>query len=185
MRLAVAKAGQTEYAWRVSLSATKSAEVTPELATPGLLAAQVGRAATRRYKSALSPIGLKPRSTAALMQLRREGPISQQTLAEALDIDPANLVAVLNQLEDEGLATRRRDPTDRRRHVVEISKRGIKRLDQVERAIAEVEDSLFSALDADERRQLQQLLARVAPGADACATEADVDAAGCPDSPYN
>ena len=96
-------------------------------ATPGLLVAQVGRAATRRYKAALSPIGLKPRPTAALMQLRREGPISQQSLAESLDIDPANLVAVLNQLEHEGLATRRRDPADRRRHVVEITKRGVKR----------------------------------------------------------
>lgn len=144
-------------------------------ATPGLLVAQVGRAATRRYKAALSPIGLKPRPTAALMQLRREGPISQQSLAESLDIDPANLVAVLNQLEHEGLATRRRDPADRRRHVVEITKRGVKRLDQVERAIAEVEEALFSALDPDERLQLQQLLARVSPGNYWCSAEADAD----------
>jgi DNA-binding MarR family transcriptional regulator len=147
-------------------------------ATPGLLVAQVGRAATRRYKAALSPIGLKPRPTAALMQLRREGPISQQALAESLDIDPANLVAVLNQLEHEGLATRRRDPADRRRHVVEITKRGVKRLDQVERAIAEVEDALFSALDPDERLQLQQLLARVSPGNYWCSAEADADTEG-------
>ncbi len=152
--------------------------LSPALATPGLLVAQLGRAATRRYKAALSPIGLKPRPTAALMQLRREGPISQQALAESLDIDPANLVAVLNQLEHEGLATRRRDPADRRRHVVEITKRGVKRLDQVERAISEVEDALFSALDPDERLQLQQLLARVSPGNYWCSAEADADPEG-------
>jgi DNA-binding MarR family transcriptional regulator len=155
----------------MSTTGSRRVPAAAELATPGLLVAQIGRAATRRYKAALSPIGLKPRWTAALMQLRREGAMSQQALAESLDIDPANLVAVLNRLEHEGLATRRRDPADRRRHVVEISKRGIRRLDQVEQAIADVEDELFAALDDDERLQLQQLLARVTPGFDAWVAE--------------
>jgi len=159
----------------VSATTSLRSPARAELASPGLLAAQIGRAATRRYRDVLAPIGLKPRPTAALMQLRREGAMRQQGLAESLDIDPANRVAILNDLENEGLATRRRDPADRRRHVVEISKRGIKRLDQVEQAVARVDDQLFSALDHDERLQLQQLLARVTPGCEMC--EADVEAA--------
>ena len=132
----------------------------------GFLLAQLGRAVTRQYRCALSPIGLKPRETQALLRLRDDGAMSQQALGAALDIDASNLVALLNDLEADSLISRRRDPDDRRRHVVEVSRRGMKLLDEVERAAAEVEDEFFAALDDDERATLQGLLARVARSAD-------------------
>jgi DNA-binding MarR family transcriptional regulator len=132
----------------------------------GFLLAQLGRAMTREYRCALSPIGLKPRETQALLRLREDGAMSQQALGATLDIDPSNLVALLNDLEADSLISRRRDSEDRRRHVVEISKRGTKLIGEVERAAAEVEDQFFAALDEDQRVALQDLLARVARTAD-------------------
>jgi len=132
----------------------------------GFLLAQLGRAVTRQYRCAMSPIGLKPRETQALLRLQGNGAMSQQALGAALDVDASNLVALLNELEADGLISRRRDPEDRRRHVVEISKRGTKLVCEVERAAAEVEDQFFAALDDDERAALQGLLARVAQSAD-------------------
>jgi MarR family transcriptional regulator, lower aerobic nicotinate degradation pathway regulator len=132
----------------------------------GFLLAQLGRAVTRQYRCAMSPIGLKPRETQALLRLQSNGGMSQQALGVALDIDASNLVALLNDLEADSLISRRRDPEDRRRHVVEISKRGTKLVAEVERAAAEVEDQFFAALDEDERAALQDLLARVARSAD-------------------
>jgi DNA-binding MarR family transcriptional regulator len=131
----------------------------------GFLLAQLGRAVTRQYRCALSPIGLKPRETQALLRLRAHGAMSQQALGAALDIDASNLVALLNDLEADGLISRRRDPEDRRRHVVEVSKRGAKHVGEVERAAAEVEDQFFAALDEDERVALRGMLARVARSA--------------------
>jgi DNA-binding MarR family transcriptional regulator len=92
--------------------------------------------------------------------------MSQQALGGALDMNASNLVALLNDLEADSLISRRRDPDDRRRHVVEISRRGTKLVDEVERAAAEVEDRFFASLDEDERVALQGLLARVARSAD-------------------
>ena len=132
----------------------------------GFLLAQLGRAVTRQYRCAMSPIGLKPRETQALLRLSSNGGMSQQALGAALDIDASNLVALLNDLEAGSLISRRRDPEDRRRHVVEISKRGTKLVCEVERAAAEVEDQFFAALDEEERAALQALLARVARSAD-------------------
>jgi DNA-binding MarR family transcriptional regulator len=132
----------------------------------GFLLAQLGRAVTRRYRCALSPIGLRPRMTQALLRLRDEGPIAQQALGAALDIDASNLVVLLNDLEDDGLISRRRDPQDRRRHVVEVSERGAARLREVEQAALEVDDDFFAALDEEERLVLQDMLARVARTAD-------------------
>src|ERR1700686_5808542 len=121
----------------------------------GFLLAQLGRAMTRRYRCALAPIGLKPRETHALLRMRDDGAMSQQALGAALDMDASNLVALLNDLEADSLISRRRDPEDRRRHVVEVSKRGTKLVGEVERAAAEVEDEFFAALDQDERIALR------------------------------
>jgi DNA-binding MarR family transcriptional regulator len=127
----------------------------------GFLLAQLGRAVTRQYRTAFSPIGLKPRATAALLRLRSGGPLSQQALGATLDIEASNLVVLLNELEAEGLISRRRDPQDRRRHVVEISEHGAKAVCEVERAAGQVEDEFFGALTGDERCELRELLARL------------------------
>jgi len=132
----------------------------------GFLLAQLGRAVTRQYRAAFSPIGLKPRATAALLRLRMDGAISQQALGATLDIEASNLVVLLNELEAEGLISRRRDPQDRRRHVVEISEQGAKAVCEVERAADQVEDEFFSSLSADERCCLRELLARVTDSTD-------------------
>jgi DNA-binding MarR family transcriptional regulator len=128
----------------------------------GFLLAQVARAATRRYVTALAPAEINPRQTAVLFELRRDGATSQQALSEILDVDPTILVGLLNFLEDEGLALRRRDTTDRRRHVVEITKRGLARLEQVEHAAHQTEDEFFAPLSLQEREQLTGLLMRLA-----------------------
>src|SRR3989449_10447349 len=87
--------------------------------------ARVGR---REFETTLAPGGLRPRHLIALKLLREEGPASQQGLTEALRLDPSNVVALLNELEERELITRRRDPSDRRRHIVEISPRGVEEL---------------------------------------------------------
>src|SRR6202140_2070084 len=83
--------------------------------------ARVGR---RAAESSMSPGGLRPRHLIALKLLSEQGPASQQGLAEALSLDPSNVVGLLNELEERGLVTRRRDPADRRRHIVELSTTG-------------------------------------------------------------
>jgi len=134
-------------------------------ANPCLLLAHLGRVAKRRYSEALEPTGLSGPQAFALMQLRNFGPVSQQDLAETLDLDPSKLVALLNELETAGLAERRRDPGDRRRHIVEISATGKKRLAAAEKAISSFESGFFAGLEPGERDQLQGLLSRLAVSA--------------------
>jgi len=153
------------YAWYMPMEAVIAKEPAKQEVIGrhiGFLVAQVGRAATRRYGAALAPVGVNPRQTAILFELRRDGAMSQQALSEVLDIDPSNLVGLLNFLEEEGYLLRRRDPADRRRHVVEISQRGVRVLGEIERAAEEVEDEFFGALSLEERDQLRELLRRVA-----------------------
>lgn len=120
--------------------------------------------ATRRFKAALEPTGLSTTHVAVLLELRERGATTQQALAADLDIDPGNLVAALNELEEKELALRRRDASDRRRHIVEISESGAALLAEAGRELANAEERLLGELDQAERSELQSLLSRVAEG---------------------
>lgn len=113
------------------------------------------------YRQTPEPrLGVRLKEFAALAQLRDHSPVSQQELGEILCVDANNLVILLNDLEGAGLALRRRDPADRRRHLVEITPEGCKVCEQAEDAIAEVEDGVLSALSDGERAKLRSLLSK-------------------------
>ena len=81
-------------------------------------------------------------------------------------MDANNVVLLLNELEDLGYIARRRDPDDRRRHLVELTKEGSRALSSAERAQETIEDDVLRALDASERAILWQLLTRALQGAE-------------------
>jgi DNA-binding MarR family transcriptional regulator len=120
----------------------------------------VARLTRLRGESALAPLGLRPRHLVALTVLRDHGSPTQQALGAALQTDRTNLIGLLNELETHGLIVRRRSTEDRRRHFVELTDGGVQRLMEAEVALAAAEDEVLAALDADEREQLYQLLAK-------------------------
>ena len=128
---------------------------------PTLLMIKLGRITTHRFTEALEPFGIRPRHVAALIELRDRGELSQQSLCGQLHLDPTNLVAILNELEEKGFATRRRDPEDRRRHLVEVSRKGTAVLEKVSEVMDGVEDDLLDGLDPAERKQLEGLLTSI------------------------
>lgn len=133
----------------------------------GFLLARHGQVMNTRLRQALTVSGLGPRHCAVLFRLSGSGPTSQQALLEAMALDPSTLVSILNDLERSGMLQRRRDPADRRRHIVEITTAGADTIAQTGTAIARVEAEAFADLDPAEVEQLHALLARVRTRADA------------------
>ncbi len=123
----------------------------------GMLLVKLGRALQHRFNDALKPSDLTPRHLLVLDELR-QGPMSQQALADRVGVDPTKLVGLLNDLEGKHLVLRRRDPVDRRRHIVENSRKGETRCETAVAAAAAAEDELLGALDAAQRAQLRELL---------------------------
>lgn len=131
--------------------------------------ARIGRRAADTCMSGC----LRPRHLIALKLLSERGPMTQHALGEALSLDPSNVVGLLNELEEGGLVSRRRDPADRRRHIVELSATGEGELAASRSQLAGVEDDLLKALTPQERATLYDLLLRAAGvtprPADSCA----------------
>jgi DNA-binding MarR family transcriptional regulator len=105
-------------------------------------------------------IGIRLKQFIALDYLERQGGSSQQQLGQTLMLDPNNCVILLNDLEDFGYVERRRDPTDRRRHIVEMTDAGRRALEHAEEKLETLEDQVLPNLDADERAKLRDLLAK-------------------------
>ncbi|WP_030486534.1 MarR family winged helix-turn-helix transcriptional regulator [Micromonospora chokoriensis] len=137
----------------------------------GALLDHLARRMRLRSESVLAPLGLRPRHLVALTVLRAGGGTGQQALATILEMDSTNIVGLLNDLEAKQLIERRRSPEDRRRHVVELTEFGAKRLSEAECALAGAEDEVLSALDLTERETLYELLRRASTGTPGSCTE--------------
>jgi DNA-binding MarR family transcriptional regulator len=132
--------------------------------TPGVtvLLTQLSRVVYRRTSE--DRLGMRMKEFVMLAHLREHNPIPQQDLGEMLCIDANNLVLLLNELESRGFAYRRRDPADRRRHLVEITDEGLSAFEKAEHGIESMEDAVLVSLTGDERVTLQGLLVKALDG---------------------
>jgi DNA-binding MarR family transcriptional regulator len=121
------------------------------------LAHRYARAASNR---ALQDHGLELRHLGVLGTLAEAGPLSQRALVDRLQVDKSSMVYVIDELERQGLASRRKDERDRRSYAVHITDAGRARLAAAERTTGATMAGLLAPLSAVERRQLHELLAR-------------------------
>ena len=126
------------------------------------LLTRVSKALHKRTPEAV--LGMKWRDSQALGYLLKHEGVTQQELGDAMLMDDNTVVLLLNELEAAGFSVRRRDPGDRRRHIVEITPAGKRAIERAEKAQEGIEDELLGDLTEDERATLMKLLSRVMDG---------------------
>lgn len=131
------------------------------LSTPFLLK-RLGWAVKERTYEAFGPSELNPQHHAVLSLLEEGTRETQATIADALGYDRSHLVGLLDELEAKGYLERRRDPDDRRRHLVSLTPAGRDALGQLRVIAKRIEKEFLAPLSADEQRMLHTLLLRLA-----------------------
>ena len=126
------------------------------------LLTQIHKALNRRTDEQLLGMRFKPYMTLGF--IRDHPGTTQQELESALFMDANSVVLILNELETAQFSIRRRDPDDRRRHIVEVTPAGRRALERADKARETLEDEVLQPLSADERRMLRSLLERVLEG---------------------
>lgn len=136
------------------------------LRSPSFLLKRLGTIAKEKTVEAYEEAGASAYSYAVLAVLEEGTRETQATIADALCYDRSYLVGLLDELEQGGLIERRRDPADRRRHVVSMTASGRKELARLRAVHESVDKDLFSVLTASERKTLEGLLAKLAAAQD-------------------
>lgn len=132
------------------------------LASTTFLLKRLGYAAKERGTDAYDREDVHPYHYAILLALDDGGHETQGAIADTLGYDRGQLVGLLDELEERGLIERKRDPDDRRRHLVRMTSDGKRKLRRLRTLAGELEDDFLAPLSAAERAQLHALLLKLA-----------------------
>jgi len=125
---------------------------------PGLLLTRLGQVMTELADEELAAVGLTGREYGILALLLDDDPGSQLELAQIMGKAPALVVPSIDRLEDAGLVERTRDPSDRRRSHVKVTRKGARALARGDVIADRVVAITLSGLDESERAELARLL---------------------------
>jgi DNA-binding MarR family transcriptional regulator len=145
------------------------------LALPSFLAGNVARIGHRLLLGALAEHDLRLPHAAILAALSDFGPLAQYELAECLDIHRSHLVGYVDLLENRGLVQRERDPEDRRRQNVALTRSGRALWRRLQRVAERSQAQFLDVLSEPERKTLLTLLYRVLRAHDEARLQAVAD----------
>jgi MarR family transcriptional regulator, transcriptional regulator for hemolysin len=127
----------------------------------GLHLTRVSRIVSRAFGDALAEAGGSLPVWLVLISLKSGQLASQRELADAVGIQGATLTHHLNAMESAGLVTRRRDPENRRLHLVEPTPAGDALFARMRAAAAAFDQRLRTGLSGSDVVQLEELLTRL------------------------
>jgi MarR family transcriptional regulator for hemolysin len=132
----------------------------------GLHLTRAARAVSRAFDDTLAAAGGSLPIWLVLISLKAQRLPNQRQIAESIGIQGATLTHHLNAMEVDGVLTRRRDPTNRRVHVVELTEAGEALFLRLRGAAVAFDRQLRAGLNEEEvatfTRVLDRLRANVA-----------------------
>ncbi|MDP9223854.1 MAG: MarR family winged helix-turn-helix transcriptional regulator [Actinomycetota bacterium] len=133
----------------------------PDRAPIGLQLAQVAKVVSRAFDDTLAAAGGSLPVWLILISLKSRQLANQRQLAAAVGIQGATLTHHLNAMESAGIVTRRRDPDNRRVHLVEITPAGDALFLRLRDSAIAFDKQLRTGLSERQIGQLDTLLGRL------------------------
>lgn len=132
------------------------------LRTPiGRQLAGTAKTVSRAFDDALAEAGGSVPVWLVLISLKSQRLRNQRELAAAVGIREATLTHHLNSMDEQGLITRRRDPSNRRVHLVELTDAGEAAFDRLRGAATDFDRRLRAGLSDEDIDLLAGLLGRL------------------------
>jgi len=134
----------------------------PGKGSPAFLLTQVGTHAAQAFAKRIAALSVTPAHAGILRMLKMHSPLSQRELAAKLGMHASRLVAILDEMEEGGLAVREPSAKDRRVYQLRITEKGLETLREIGLVYQEHNAAITAALSDEERETLTSLLERIA-----------------------
>jgi DNA-binding MarR family transcriptional regulator len=115
---------------------------------------------TDRIIDAYSPFMLRSGALSTMVLIKANPGCSQAELAREVAMDDSAMVAIIDELEERGLAVRSRSATDRRRNSLALTPQGETLMDEMIACAMQVEKPIREAMSEEELATLIALLRR-------------------------
>jgi DNA-binding MarR family transcriptional regulator len=134
---------------------------------PGFLARRFQQIAVAVFHAEVGAAGfdLTPVQYSVLSALAAHPGLDQASLAGLIAFDRATIGGVVVRLAQRGLLRRRKHPTDRRAHALEITEEGAHLLQRIEPAVQQAQRAMLSGLTEAEAKTFVRLLGKAVDGA--------------------
>lgn len=119
------------------------------------------RAAARqreRFRNVFAPYDIRPVQLTALTIMLHNDRLGQSELGKAMDIKPANVVKLLDELQRRGLIERKPSTRDRRAYELRLTSKGTNLTRELMALHQKLEANLALSFGCDELKQLVKLL---------------------------
>ena len=126
----------------------------------GFLLRQASQRHTTIFANAMLE-GLTPTRFAALARLHEMGPLSQNELGRQTAMDVATIKGVVDRLCARGLTATRPDPSDGRRHLVDLTDAGRAAVQAAEALASDISTETLAPLKPQEAETLIRLLRKI------------------------
>jgi len=126
------------------------------------LIARVSSLANAKANASLRELGLKVRSYSVLNLAASDLNPTQRELAHMLSLDPSQIVALVDELENAGLILREQDPRDRRQKVITATVEGEALLAEARERTQAAQAESLAPLTPEEQLAFRETMLRLA-----------------------
>ena len=128
----------------------------------GYLLRRAQIAVFQRFFELFTKFDIRPAQYSILTVIECNPGLSQTRLADALGIKKTNLVAIIDALEERGLARRESIENDRRSHALYLTPKGTVLISRLHRMDAALDQSISKMMNGNERQRLCDVLRQLA-----------------------
>lgn len=125
------------------------------------LVSDTARLLRKVFDRKVKSLGLTRAQWSVIVQLCRKDGLSQNELAELLEIEQPSLVKLLDKLEESGLVERKQDSKDRRSNLVSLTAKSAEVLEPMQSISQEIRQSMLDGLSETEQELLLEQLSKI------------------------
>ena len=122
---------------------------------------KIAREHRKLVEKGISSLGIHPSQHHFLMYLSRNGPSTQNSIAEAMEVSAATVAVSLKKLEKGNYIEKKCSPDDNRSNIIALTQKGEAVVVESKRLFEEVDTRMFQSLKEEEKEQLHSLLSQV------------------------